>query len=72
MRTFIDYLAEKHAEINPTILDDDMPDAFDDWMSDLDQDDLIKFADIYAGIKYHEGELKGMDRALQIITEVAK
>jgi len=67
MRTFIDYLAEKHAEENPTILDDDMPDAFDDWMAELEQEYLIKHADIYAGIKYHEGKLAGMDRSLEII-----
>jgi len=41
------YLQEKHAE-NYMGLDDDMPDAFDAWMLDLEVDEWIEYADEYA------------------------
>ena len=41
---FEDFLKDKHAEQYHG-LDDDMPDAFEHWLSNLDVDELIKFAD---------------------------
>jgi hypothetical protein len=41
------YLKDIHAE-NYTGTDDDMPDAFDSWIQDLDVDTLIAYADEYA------------------------
>jgi len=35
-------------------LDDEMPDAFEDWLSNLDVDEWIKFAEQYA--KKREGK----------------
>ena len=42
--TFIDYLKDVHAD-NYTGTDDNMPDDFDNWLSDLDGEEYIKFAD---------------------------
>lgn len=50
MRTykdFEDFLQEKFIEGNPTVLDDDIPDAFNDWLADLDVDELIAYGNQY-------------------------
>ena len=44
MKTFNDYLEGICFEENPTILDDDMPDFFDNWVSELDNEQLISLA----------------------------
>lgn len=46
MQTFEDYLKEIHAkEYMGT--DDDMPDAFDDWLGDLSVDDMLEYGTFY-------------------------
>jgi succinate dehydrogenase flavin-adding protein (antitoxin of CptAB toxin-antitoxin module) len=62
---FIDFLIEEHAESNRDCLDDDMPDAFDSWLEDLDQDLLIKYADLYA-IKCQQQVIKLIRERLAI------
>ena len=37
------------------VLDDDLPDSFDDWMVDLEQEDLIKYAEDWGKLKFIEG-----------------
>lgn len=44
---FEDFLQEKHAE-DYYWLDDDMPDKYEEWLSNLDIDTLIMYADQYA------------------------
>lgn len=46
-KTFEDYLAEKHMEQNPEILDDDLPNSFDTWLTDLQVDDFIAYAEAW-------------------------
>lgn len=41
---FEDYLQDKFIRDNPYVLDDDIPDAFSDWISDLDPNELIEMA----------------------------
>lgn len=53
MRTykdFEDFLQEKFIESNPSVLDDDIPDAFSDWLQDLDPDDFIIYGNQYAKV----------------------
>jgi hypothetical protein len=45
MDFFIKFLQEKHAEAYPMLLDDDMPDAFNDWLGQLDGEEYIAFAE---------------------------
>ena len=45
--TFNDYLRERHAD-QYCGLDDDMADDCDNWVSELDNEELIDFADLYA------------------------
>ena len=68
MRTykdFEDYLQEKHAE-QYTGLDDEMPDNYEDWLADLDINDLIKWANKYAKV-CNIATNKAKDKAKEII-----
>lgn len=44
---FIDYLSEVHAN-GYTGTDDNMPDAFDNWLENMDTSELIDYADLWA------------------------
>ena len=64
---FEDFLKEWHGkDYHGT--DDDMPDAFDAWLSEIDQEDLIRIA----GIAMRESELRGYDKASKFAIEVIK
>jgi len=45
MKTFEEYLEDVCFEENPTILDDDMPDFFADWMADQDVESLLVYSE---------------------------
>jgi hypothetical protein len=61
--TFEDFLQEMCFKINDDqgILDDDMPDYFDNWLGTLDGEDYIKWADIYAQQQFVAGMEKMLD-----------
>jgi hypothetical protein len=48
--TFENYLKNLHAQEHPEILDDDMPDSFDSWLTDLQPDDFIKYAQAWGDV----------------------
>ena len=51
---FEDFLHEYYSEkVNPTCLDDMLPDATADWIGELDSDDFIRLANKY-GIRIAE------------------
>lgn len=47
MKTFLDFLSEEHAT-GYYGTDDNMPDAFNTWLEQLDGSEYIDFADAYA------------------------
>ena len=47
-RDFDDFLQTRHIEMNPTILDDNLPDSYSEWLEDLGVDGLIELGDEYA------------------------
>ena len=53
MKTFENYLQDKFMENEPMVLDDDLPDAFEAWLSDLQADDFMQYGEEY-------GELRDM------------
>ena len=57
--TFEDFLRERHAELFPTVLDDDMPDHFDNWLGQLDGEEYMEFAQAYGDQAYNLGTLHG-------------
>lgn len=48
-KDFEDYLQEKHAEQYDG-LDDEMPEDYEEWLVDLDINDVIKWANEYAKV----------------------
>ena len=48
-KTFKDFLISKHADQYQGI-DDDMPDAYIDWITELQVDDIIQYADEHTEI----------------------
>ena len=65
--SFIELLKERHAK-NYHGTDDDMPDAFDSWLVELDADEWIA----YGEIAFLEGEKAGLKRGQEIALEVLK
>ena len=45
---FENWLMEYHCEHNSEILDDQLPDAFNEWITDLDPDTWIELGQKYA------------------------
>lgn len=43
--TFKDYLSDKFFDQHPEVLDDDMPDRFDDWLAELDIDEVLNYGE---------------------------
>lgn len=62
-RKFEDFLQDMCFKLNDDqgILDDDMPDFFDHFMSNLDINDVLRWADLFAQERF----LAGMDRCLK-------
>jgi len=56
MKTFNEYLQDIHADENPTVLDDDMPDSFDDFMGNMDIEEICEYAELYGGYCYIQGK----------------
>lgn len=50
-KDFEDFLTVKFVKDNPMLLDDDWPDAWEEWIVDCDPRDLIKWANDYANLK---------------------
>jgi wobble nucleotide-excising tRNase len=44
---FEDFLQDKFIKQNPTVLDDDIPDAFDEWLQELAPEEWIEYGDEY-------------------------
>jgi len=57
-RTFEDFLQDICFQLNDDqgVLDDDMPDFFDNWLSNLEGEDYIEYADLYGRERYLVGQ----------------
>lgn len=58
-KNFQDFLIDRFTKEEPTVLDDQFPDAFDEWVCDIEPDDWIKYAEIYGHhikVKAHSEE----------------
>jgi hypothetical protein len=47
MKTFNMFLEDIFTKTHPEVLDDDGPDALDNWYSNLDIDEVIKYGNLY-------------------------
>lgn len=61
-QTFEDFLQDIHGK-NYNGLDDDVPDSFDNWLSQLDGEEYIQFAESYGKLQFLAGKIAGLDKA---------
>jgi hypothetical protein len=54
MKTFENYLQDRHAAQYGG-LDDEMGEDFDDWLEDMDKQDLIAWGNMYGAAQRAEG-----------------
>lgn len=55
---FEEWLNNKCFEENPTVLDDDMPDFFDNWVSNLYSEDWFKHGEDFCSFQLEMALLK--------------
>lgn len=55
-QTFEQFLQEIHIKTFPQILDDDLPDAFDNWIGELTAEDWIEYGDFYGRLNKIKGK----------------
>lgn len=55
MTSFENYLKKIHILAFPSVLDDDMPDHFDNWISQLDGEELLRYGQLYGEEVFLEG-----------------
>lgn len=48
--TFTQYIERMHMEDEPTVLDDDLPEAYDEWLTELTKAKLNHYAADYADL----------------------
>lgn len=61
-------MQEIHMELHPMLLDDDLPDAYSDWLGTLDGEDYIRFGEKIV----LEAYLAGLNRGGEITLESLK
>lgn len=44
--TFEKWLQEHFSRLHPEVLDDDGPDAFDNWLSELDSEEIVALGEL--------------------------
>jgi hypothetical protein len=73
IETFEQFLMEKHCEENPQLLKDILVDDFDDWVSGLGADDMIKYADQFLKSSLQEQreaiEKEFTDKLIKLLAE---
>jgi hypothetical protein len=69
--TFIKFLERMHAEVY-TGLDDNMPDAFENWLEIQGIDYLLNFANKYGEIAYITGKRDGLKEARDVFEPLTK
>lgn len=65
MKTLEDFLKDKHAE-EYMGTDDNMPDAFDDWMGNLDVQEVMDYATEWMN-EFRADILKSVDEIAKIL-----
>lgn len=66
-QTFEGFLAEEvHYKLFPTLLDDDIPDHFDNWLGTLDVENLMGWAELYGRSQFIAGKSEILHEAKTI------
>ena len=64
IETFEQFLQDRHIETEPAVLDDDLPDAFNDWLTRLDVDEWLEYGQEYAKSILPKVEEKILDKIM--------
>lgn len=56
MTSFENYLEKVCFKIYPSVLDDEMPDFLNDWLSHLDGEDYMRYGQLYGEECFFEGK----------------
>lgn len=64
-QTFEEFLKDVHAK-NYNGTDDDMSDAFEEWLENIGIDYVIQFATNFGNLKFLDGKKAGLDKAEEI------
>lgn len=70
-QTFEEFLEDRWANQNPeeTFNDDHQDDRFDNWLSELDGNEYMEYAQKWGDILYQTGKIDGLNQAKDIITK---
>lgn len=63
--TFEDFLKETHIELNPQILDDDLPDSFEDWLANLPVEMWLALGEKHSREQFSLGAQRGIKNFAQ-------
>jgi hypothetical protein len=66
-KEFEDYLKETHA-MSYHGTDDDMPDAFGNWLGDLDENDITQLAEMYGDEQFSRGRMSAFEEVIEFST----
>lgn len=55
-QTFEQFLQDIHFQLFPMILDDDLPDAFEDWIAEIDVEKVLEWGNLYGKQQYLIGK----------------
>ena len=57
-KNFEEYLQDAHAEQADGVLDDDMPDDYENWLVDLSSEDWISLGEDFGKEMFNKGQLE--------------
>lgn len=64
-------MQEIHADLFPSLLDDDMPDHFDNWLGELEGEDYMRFGEVVV-MKERIERIEGIKEARQHLKDLRK
>jgi len=56
MKDFTQFLQNIHIQLFPDLVDDELSDSFDTWISEKDTDEIIKLATLYGQDQFNAGQ----------------
>ena len=68
MKNFENYLEERFNSSTSSdgVLDDDLEDAFEDWLANLDIQKVCDYAEIWGKMQFADGVIIGTDNIMKI------
>ena len=71
-KKFEEYLETVCFEANPSVLDDDMPDFFDNWLGNQDVEDMIRHCNNFLPTSISQATAEDRERVREVIKEKSR